>query len=61
MPSYLYKCPYCNKTFELTHSMKEAGEPKYHQHNGLMVKMDRVFIPPDIQFKGPGFYKTDNQ
>ena len=58
MPIYEYTCITCDKSQEIT---RKFDDPEtippcpicgYH--------MIRVYSPAGIQFKGSGFYKTDN-
>ena len=58
MPVYEYECDTCNKSIEVNRSFndKEVFPPC-----GACGKdMSRVYSSVGVQFKGNGFYKTDN-
>ncbi len=58
MPIYQYRCSACDQL----HEQKEGFDaPSEHQcpHCGALAR--RLFHPPAILFKGPGFYSTDNR
>ena len=59
MPVYEYKCD-CSPTVikPFTRAISDE-EPKYHCDNCGLV-MQRHYGSFGIQFKGNGFYKTDN-
>lgn len=58
MPVYEYACITCDKNEEITRKFDDpeiippCSNCGYH--------MVRVFSPASVQFKGSGFYKTDN-
>lgn len=58
MPIYEYTCMTCEKNKEVSRGFNDpevipdCSECGYH--------MVRVYTPAGIQFKGSGFYKTDN-
>jgi len=58
MPTYVYKCAKCGHTIEVRHGFDEKG-PKTCSRKGCRGKLQRVFTPPAIIFKGKGFYVTD--
>ncbi len=59
MPIYEYECEICACRFELKRRFDEdEGSPCCPQCRG---KARRLFSPPAIIFKGPGFYVTDNR
>jgi putative FmdB family regulatory protein len=59
MPKYDFKCNACGIVQELLLSVVESSTiPNCTLCDGPMV---RVYTPPAISFKGPGFYKTDNR
>jgi putative FmdB family regulatory protein len=56
MPQYDFQCNACNVVQELILSVNESGTvPKCSLCEGVMR---RVFTPPAVHFRGPGFYKT---
>ena len=58
MPVYEYKCDFCASRLEVERSFdSEAGSPTCRDCG---VQMTRVWSAPSIQFRGSGFYKTDN-
>jgi putative FmdB family regulatory protein len=61
MAVYEYKCKLddSHKKLEVTRSIADA-DPGYRCEE-CGSEMTRFFTPFGIQFKGSGFYKTDNQ
>lgn len=57
MPRYDYYCPACDFTVELTHSMADDTARICRSCGYKMIKQMTI---PGVQFKGPGFYATDN-
>lgn len=57
MPVYDYKCRDCGVNLIESRSIHEPG-PAHCMCGGDLL---RVFSAPAVQFKGPGFYKTDSQ
>ena len=58
MPTYEYRCNKCEAVYVLSRSVDERS----HEVNCVCGnKADRVFISFSVQFKGSGFYKTDNK
>ncbi len=54
MPTYDYKCPKCQSTFELSSNYdgrEFCGE--------CGAEMERQVSKPAVHFKGTGFYETD--
>ena len=58
MPTYEYNCIQCEEKIEITRSFTD--EEVIPPCNSCGYKMTRVYTPAGIQFKGSGFYKTDN-
>jgi putative FmdB family regulatory protein len=58
MPVYEYGCIECEEKIEVTRSFNDPEIIPPCQSCGY--KMARVYTPAEIQFKGSGFYKTDN-
>lgn len=58
MPVYEYKCECSDKIVPFTRSIKDE-EPVYPCES-CSKPMTRYYSPFGIQFKGNGFYKTDN-
>jgi putative FmdB family regulatory protein len=58
MPNYDYKCVICNYTKEIPKPFSQSDMVELCEKCGAaMVKQFGTF---GIQFKGAGFYKTDN-
>jgi len=58
MPLYDFKCDKCDKVFEI----KKSFEDRSAQHcNDCGMEMTRQMTIPAIQFRGSGFYSTDNR
>lgn len=58
MPNYDYKCVACEHKKEINKSISESSNVELCDKCGAeMVKQFGTF---GIQFKGSGFYKTDN-
>ena len=55
MPTYEYRCDECKSYIE-TRERYEIGPECFHCGRN----MNRVWTAPAVQFKGSGFYKTDN-
>ena len=55
MPTYEYQCTRCGHQFEVVHRVGETVERC--ERCGAPVR--RVFSPPALIFKGPGFHVTD--
>lgn len=58
MPTYLYKCKKCSYEFELRQPFG-APKPDRCMRDGCDGEVAKVFVPPAIIFKGPGFHVTD--
>jgi len=58
MPRYEYCCMVCDYTIEKQKSFEESSSVEICQKCGLV--MNKVYNSFGIQFKGNGFYKTDN-
>ena len=59
MPIYEYECEKCACKFELKRRFGEDdGSPSCPQCRG---KVNQLFSPPAILFKGSGFYVTDSR
>ena len=58
MPVYEYACITCDKSEEIT---RKFDDPEVIPPCSICgYHMSRVFSPASVQFKGSGFYKTDN-
>lgn len=55
MPTYVYKCTVCNKTFEV---IKDKPEEEFCEHCNSL-KTFRMATAPAVHFKGTGFFSTD--
>lgn len=58
MPTYLYECQTCEKTFEVDQRMSE--EPLKDCHCGAKGSLKRLIQPTAVMFKGSGFYVNDS-
>ncbi|MGA1048897.1 MAG: FmdB family zinc ribbon protein [Minisyncoccia bacterium] len=58
MPRYEYSCEECNLSVEISKPFSESDSYELCQHCGN--KMSKIYGTIGIQFKGSGFYKTDN-
>jgi len=59
MPVYVFKCEVCGAIFEkrchMNENLSEFVCPKNH------TQVHRMYSPPHIIFKGPGFYVNDSR
>ena len=58
MPTYEYSCIECDLTKEVNRPIAEADRIEVCEKCGYV--MNKVYGSFGIQFKGTGFYKTDN-
>lgn len=58
MARYDYRCTSCGTIFEIEHGMLER--PEVHCPSCDAVA-EKVFSPSGIEFKGSGFYNTDQR
>ncbi|HEV2261865.1 MAG TPA: FmdB family zinc ribbon protein [Candidatus Rubrimentiphilum sp.] len=58
MPLYDYRCSACKKVTEVRHGFDDSFEDACPHCGG---KLNRVFNPAPIVFKGSGFYVTDSR
>ena len=58
MPIYTFRCRKCNQDIEVTHSFYEPHPVK---HKGCGGRLVRKFQPPEIVYKGSGFFHTDKR
>lgn len=58
MARYDYKCPSCNRQFEVEHPMSEHPEVVCPSCGS---EAQRVFSATGIHFEGHGFYNTDQR
>jgi putative FmdB family regulatory protein len=58
MPTYEYNCIECETSTDVVRKFNEDEILPLCPKCGY--KMVRVYTPAGIQFKGSGFYKTDN-
>lgn len=58
MPTYEYRCEQCHYRYEKREGFDAPSLQPCPQCNGTAR---RIFYPPPIVFKGPGFYNTDNR
>lgn len=58
MPVYEYKCEKCGHQFEVEQSVTDERLTACPS-NGCKGRVERVFSPPAIVFKGKGWHATD--
>ena len=58
MPTYEYRCNKCKAVYVLSRSIDERSQDVNCVCGN---NADRVFLPLFVQFRGTGFYKTDNK
>jgi putative FmdB family regulatory protein len=58
MPTYGYRCEKNGHEFEVVQSF---ADPPLTRCKICGSKVNRIFYPVGIVFKGPGFYATDNR
>jgi putative FmdB family regulatory protein len=58
MPTYGYRCEKNGHEFEVVQSM---SDPPLRRCKICGSKVNRIFYPVGITFRGPGFYATDNR
>ncbi len=58
MPIYPYRCEFCANYLEVERGVDEDRPNPACTNCGL--QMTRVWSAPGIQFRGSGFYSTDN-
>ena len=56
MPLYEYKCTQCGEQIEI---IQKLSDPPYSHCPKCGGAMRKLHSAPALQFKGPGFYKTD--
>ena len=59
MAIYTYTCIQCDKSIEVNRKMKDRESAPPCPSCGY--NMIRAWDVPSVQFKGSGFYKTDNR
>jgi putative FmdB family regulatory protein len=57
MPTYSYKCVSCSKIEDVVHGIND----EYTDICSCGGKMQKVFYPAGVSFKGSGFYSTDSK
>ncbi|HEU5003158.1 MAG TPA: FmdB family zinc ribbon protein [Actinomycetota bacterium] len=58
MPTYVYECTSCKNRSEAVQKFSDPPLETCEQCGG---ELRRVIFPASIQFKGSGFYSTDNR
>jgi putative FmdB family regulatory protein len=58
MPIYEYECKRCGQRIEVFQSFSDRP---LEQHEGCGGKLQKLFFPAGIIFKGSGFYATDSR
>lgn len=58
MPTYEYKCEFCERVAESQRPIDERDS--FTECIECGAEMRRVISQVGVQFKGSGFYKTDN-
>lgn len=59
MPTYEYKCEFCERVTESQRPIDDRDA--FTECRECGNQMHRVVSQVGVQFKGSGFYKTDNQ
>ena len=59
MPVYEYECPKDGERIEIEFPI--TAKPQNVMCKKCGTELNRVWSTPAIQFKGSGFYKTDNR
>jgi putative FmdB family regulatory protein len=57
MPTYEYSCIECDEDKEVKRGFNDPESAPSCKKGHTMI---RVYAPVGVQFKGTGFYKTDN-
>ncbi len=57
MPTYHFRCPQCKKEIEMKLPFGSTERPPC---SDCKTPTEKYIVPPAIQFKGSGFYKTDS-
>ena len=60
MPIYVYACPLCGVRYEAIERF-DATAAAACRTAGCGGRAERVLTPPNIVFKGSGWYKTDSR
>lgn len=58
VPTYVYECTSCKNRFE---TVQKFSDPPLATCERCGAELRRVIFPASIQFKGSGFYSTDNR
>jgi putative FmdB family regulatory protein len=58
VPTYEYRCDKCGDIFEVFQSFTDKTLRRHAQCGG---KVEKVFHPRGVVFKGSGFYVTDSR
>lgn len=58
MPTYEYRCEKCGNNFEILQSFTDKP---LRLHADCGGKVEKVFHPRGVVFKGSGFYVTDSR
>ena len=58
MPTYDFNCRVCDQIFEMKVSLEDRDSTLCPKCDNIMTRQMSV---PGIQFKGSGFYSTDNR
>ncbi len=58
MPTYVYECSSCNKTFEI--EQRITADPLSSCLCGSEGTVRRIIQPTAVMFKGSGFYINDS-
>ncbi|MGH8957409.1 MAG: FmdB family zinc ribbon protein [Acidimicrobiia bacterium] len=58
MPTYEYRCDKCGENFEIIQSFTDKPLRRHVLCGG---KVEKVFHPRGVVFKGSGFYVTDSR
>jgi putative FmdB family regulatory protein len=58
VPTYEYQCDKCNQNFEV---FQKFSDKPLRRHVDCGGKLEKVFHPRGVVFKGSGFYVTDSR
>ena len=61
MPSYDFKCKDCKTTFSIFASFSSIIGCRTSCPCCKSENIERVYSPPNVIYKGKGFYTTDNE
>lgn len=57
MPTYTYECDICGQ-MDVVQSIRDISMSQCPQC--MSINFKKIFVAAPVQFKGSGFYRTDN-